>query len=156
TFNAVISSKDPPFKKSFRDHRLMPRVALIDPQLACSAPKHVTAWAGMDALTQCIEALVSRKATKESRRFAGCGMNRVGRAIRKTVQMPDLQSARERMAYAAFSSGLALANGGLGLAHGVAAGLGSLKGTAHGLACAVMLPAAIEVNKDVLFEDRFK
>ena len=57
--------------------------------------------------------------------------------------------AREAMAYAAYLSGMALANSGLGLAHGVAAALGIHCGLAHGLACAVMLPTALRVNKDV-------
>jgi alcohol dehydrogenase class IV len=149
TFNAVISSHDPPFKKSFRDHRLMPKVALIDPQLACSAPKNVTAWAGMDALTQLVEALISRKATEESRRHASDGLLHFRDALRWVNRIQDHRDGRERLAYAALQSGLALANGGLGLVHGVASGLGALKETPHGLACAVMLPIAVSTNSSV-------
>jgi alcohol dehydrogenase class IV len=53
------------------------------------------------------------------------------------------------MAHAALLSGIALANSGLGLAHGVAAGLGVIARVPHGLACAMMLPAAMEVNREV-------
>jgi alcohol dehydrogenase class IV len=53
------------------------------------------------------------------------------------------------MAQAALFSGLALANSGLGLAHGVAAALGVYCRVAHGLACAVMLPTALKANRDV-------
>ena len=52
------------------------------------------------------------------------------------------------MAHAALFSGMALANSGLGLAHGVAAGLGVLAKVPHGLACAVMLPVALRVNRE--------
>jgi alcohol dehydrogenase class IV len=149
TFNAVISSRDPPFKKSFRDHRLMPKVALIDPQLACSAPKNITAWAGMDALTQLIEAYISKKATPITKRIALEGMDCFLRAIQEVYWTHSARWARELLAWGAYCSGIALANGGLGLAHGVAAALGSLKGTPHGLACAVMLPAAIRFNRYV-------
>ena len=53
------------------------------------------------------------------------------------------------MAQAALLSGMALANSGLGMAHGVAAALGSHCRVPHGLACAVMLPVALRVNRDV-------
>ncbi len=53
------------------------------------------------------------------------------------------------MAYAAYLSGVALANSGLGFAHGVAAALGIHCGMPHGLACAMMLPTALRVNRDV-------
>jgi alcohol dehydrogenase class IV len=57
--------------------------------------------------------------------------------------------ARETMAHAAFVSGMALANSGLGVAHGVAAAMGVHAGVPHGLACAVMLPSALRVNRQV-------
>ena len=153
TFNAVISSRDPPFKKSFRDQRLMPKVALVDPQLACSAPKQITAWSGMDALTQLIESLLSRKATWTTSLLAMGGLLAVPDSLRRVNADPNDRYAREMLAVAALRSGLALANGGLGLAHGVAAGLGALKGTPHGLACAVMLPTAVALNAYAHRED---
>jgi alcohol dehydrogenase class IV len=152
TFNAVISSRDAPFKKSFRDHRLMPKVALIDPQLACSAPRHITAWAGMDALTQLIEAYISRKGNRLTRRLAYSGIDHLDSAIRMVDRDPTAPGARMVLARAAYLSGLALANGGLGIAHGVAAGLGAMNGTPHGQACATMLPVAMKVNAGIKVE----
>jgi alcohol dehydrogenase class IV len=57
------------------------------------------------------------------------------------------------MSHAALVSGMALANSGLGMAHGVAAALGIECGTPHGLACAVMLPIALRVNLAEAFLD---
>jgi alcohol dehydrogenase class IV len=57
------------------------------------------------------------------------------------------------MAHAALLSGIALANSGLGIAHGVAAALGVHCRVAHGLACAVMLPAALRTNRDAALAD---
>ncbi|MEO1996195.1 MAG: iron-containing alcohol dehydrogenase, partial [Planctomycetaceae bacterium] len=73
-------------------------------------------------------------------------------SIARVVNDPADGSAREQMAHAALLSGMALANSGLGLAHGVAAALGVHCRVAHGLACAVMLPAAMRVNRVVAGE----
>jgi alcohol dehydrogenase class IV len=70
-------------------------------------------------------------------------------AIEEAVDDGGSRPAREAMAQAALLSGMALANSGLGMAHGVAAALGVHCRTAHGLACAVMLPIALRINREV-------
>lgn len=149
TRNAVISSYDPAFKKSFRDERIMPQIALIDPEMTVSVPPSVTAASGMDAITQCIESFISRKAKPIPQALAKQGLELAMVAILEAVQKPDSRPAREAMSHAALLSGLALANSGLGMAHGVAAALGVHARVPHGLACAVMLPIALRVNRDL-------
>jgi alcohol dehydrogenase class IV len=149
TKNAVISSDDPPFKKSLRSDRMIPRVALVDPELTLSAPPAVTAASGMDALTQLIESLISLKAQPVPSALARGTIPLAARSLEPAVRDPQNREAREGMSQAALISGLALANSGLGMAHGVAAALGITCGVAHGLACAVMLPAALEANREV-------
>jgi alcohol dehydrogenase class IV len=146
TKNAVISSYDPPFKKSLRDDRLMPRIALVDPELTVTVPPQVTATSGMDAITQLIESYVSRKSQPIPRALAVQGLKMAVPAIAEAVENPSARSAREAMAHAALLSGMALANSGLGMAHGVAAALGTHCRVPHGAACALMLPAAIHAN----------
>ncbi|MBN1589860.1 MAG: iron-containing alcohol dehydrogenase [Pirellulales bacterium] len=145
--NAVISSYDPPFKKSLRDNRLIPRLALVDPELTVSVPPAITAASGMDAITQLVESYLSRKAQPIPQALAMQGLRLALPSIAEAVREPASRGARERMAHAALLSGMALANSGLGLAHGVAPALGVHCRVPHGVACAVMLPAALRVNR---------
>lgn len=147
TRNAVISSYDPPFKKSLRSEKIMPRIALIDPELTVTVPPAVTAASGMDAITQLIESFISRKAQPIPRALCREGLRQAVPAIVEAVENPASRPARERMAHAALLSGMALANSGLGMAHGVAAALGVHCRTPHGVACALMLPVALRVNR---------
>lgn len=149
TKNAVISSHDPPFKKSLRDKGLLPRLVVVDPELAVALPPTTTAHTGMDAITQLIEAYVSCRAQPIPQALALSGLQLASDWIEVAVQQGNSRPAREAMAQAALLSGMALANSGLGLAHGVAAALGIQAGIAHGLACAVMLPVTMRVNRPV-------
>jgi alcohol dehydrogenase class IV len=149
TKNAVISSYDPPFKRSLRDDRLLPRVALVDPELSVSVPAAVTAASGMDAITQLIESYISRRAQPIPQALCLQGLQLAWSALPVAFREPTNQQARSRMAQAALLSGMALANSGLGLAHGVAAALGVHARVPHGLACAMLLPTALRVNAQV-------
>lgn len=149
TKNSVVSSYTPPFKKSLRSDLMLPRIALIDPELTVSVPAETTAWTGMDAMTQLIESTISRRARPLPRALALHGLELAGGAILEAVADGTSRRARESMAHAALLSGLALANSGLGLAHGVAAALGVHCRVPHGLACAVLLPVALRVNRPV-------
>ena len=146
TRNAVISCYDPPFKKSLRDNGLMPRVALVDPELTVTTPAETTAASGMDAITQLIESYVSKKTQPIPRALAVQGLRMAVPAMAEAVERPEHRPAREAMSHAALLSGMALANSGLGMAHGVAAALGTHCRVPHGVACAVMLPVAIRNN----------
>jgi alcohol dehydrogenase class IV len=149
TKNAVISSHDPPFKKSLRSDLMVPWIVLVDPALSITVPPNVTAQTGMDAITQLIESYISRRARPIPRALAVQGLQVALPAIVEAVENGSSRSAREAMAHAALLSGVALANSGLGMAHGVAAALGIVCNIPHGLACAVMLPPTLRANREV-------
>lgn len=149
TKNAVISSLDPPFKKSLRDDRMIPRIVLVDPELSVGVSPATTAWTGLDAITQLIEAYITRNARPIPQSFCLEGLRLALTAVERAVADGADRKAREAMAQAALFSGLALANSGLGLAHGVAAALGVQANVPHGLACAVMLPSALKANREI-------
>lgn len=149
TKNAVISSYEPPFKKSLRSDRMIPRAVLIDPELTCSLPPTTTAYTGMDAITQLLESYISRRAAPFPQALCVQGLQHALPALPRAYRDGQDRDARTAMSHAALLSGMALANSGLGLAHGVAAALGVHAKVPHGLACAVMLPAALRVNRPV-------
>ncbi len=149
TKNAVISSYDPPFKKSLRSDLMVPRLVLIDPELSVTVPPHVTAATGLDAITQLIESDISCRAKPIPQALALRGLEGVVPALRKAFHCPDDRPARELLAQSALLSGMALANSGLGVAHGIAAALGVHCRITHGLACAMLLPTAIRINSEV-------
>ncbi len=149
TKNAVISVDSPPVKKSIRSPMMVPRVVLVDPELAVSVPPETTAWTGMDAITQLIESYISKNAKPIPQALAMHGLTLALPAIRTAVRDGASRPAREAMSHAALLSGMALANSGLGFAHGVSAALGVFANVPHGLACAMMLPAALRVNRPV-------
>lgn len=177
TKNAVISSNSesdcsgagdglkPRFKKSLRSDLMVPRLVLADPELTVSLPARTTAETGMDAITQLIESYISRRAAPIPQALCLQGLKAAVPALPLAVRDGQHREAREAMSHAALLSGIALANSGLGLAHGVAAALGITCRIPHGLACAVMLPVALRVNRAVsqqqlaeleeLFDDGF-
>lgn len=153
TKNAVISSYEPPFKKSLRSDLMIPKIVLVDPELTVSLPRDITAHTGMDAITQLVESLISRRAKPIPRAICWQGLNLALPAMFKVSHDLTNRSAREAMSHAALLSGIALANSGLGFAHGVAAALGVHAKIPHGLACAVMLPSALQLNQEISQND---
>ena len=89
TRNAVISSYDPPFKKSLRSEKILPRIAWIDPQLTVSVPPAVTAASGMDAITQLLESFISRKAQPIPQALCVEGLRRASRRLPRPWRIPN-------------------------------------------------------------------
>lgn len=148
TKNAVIASYDPPFKKSLRSDFLMPHLALVDPELTVSNSPELTAACGMDTITQLAESFISRNSRPIPQALAMQGMRLALDSLETAVKDGSDRDAREKMAHAALLSGMCLANAGLGMVHGIAPALGTHCRVPHGLACAILLPAALRVNAE--------
>ena len=146
TRNAVLSSPENRVKVSLRSPRMLPRVALVDPDLCRSVPPEVTAATGLDALTQLLEAFVSVRATPFTDALCRDALPRVGRSLHRAWREGQDLGARCEMSLAALSSGLALANAGLGVVHGFAGPLGGMIGAAHGALCSALLEPVTRVN----------
>jgi alcohol dehydrogenase class IV len=146
TRNAVIGAPERRAKASIRHPSLLPRLALIDSTLTHDLPPSVTASSGLDALTQLLEAYVSRRAQPIADGLCLEGLARASWALRRAYHRPDDAEAREAMSTAALLSGLALANAGLGAVHGIAAPLCGGYPVSHGAACAALLPSVTAAN----------
>ena len=150
TRNAVIASPEHALKVSLRSPLMLPRIALVDPELTLSVSPAVTASTGMDALAQLIEAFVCRRANPVTDAFCREGMTRAARSLQRVFEDGQDMRAREDMSLAALLSGMALANAGLGAVHGFAAALGGLAEAPHGALCARLLPRVMAANLKAL------
>lgn len=153
TRNAVIGVPDKQFKASIRSELLLPRIAIVDPELAVNVPKEVTARSGMDALCQCIESFTSIGANPITDALALEGIVRAGRSLERAYRDGSDMDAREDMAMAALLSGITLTSAGLGAVHGFAAPLGANFPVPHGTVCAALLPHVIRENVAALRAD---
>lgn len=146
TRNAVLGVPEHHIKVSMRSPLMLPRLAVVDPDLTHSMPRSVTASTGLDALTQLIEVYVSNKANPLTDGLCREGLKRAGRSLLRAYEDGSNSSAREDMAIASLFSGLGLANAKLGAVHGFAGPLGGMFSAPHGAVCARLLPYVMEVN----------
>jgi alcohol dehydrogenase class IV len=146
TRNAVLAVAEHRVKVSLRSPLILPRVALVDPDLTHSVPPQVTAYTGLDALTQVIEPFVSVKANPLTDAICREGIQRAGRSLRRAYNDGSDAAAREDMALAALFGGLALANAALGAVHGFAGPFGGMFDAPHGAVCAALLPHVMAAN----------
>lgn len=152
TRNAVLASPEHRVKVSLRSPKMLPRVALIDPELTLSLPPGITASTGMDALTQCIEPFVSPAANALTDVFCRDGIQRAARSLLRAYHDGSEIDAREDLSAAALMGGLALANAKLGAVHGFAAPIGGMFDAPHGAVCAALLAPVMRANLDALRE----
>jgi alcohol dehydrogenase class IV len=146
TRNAVLASAEHRVKVSLRSPLMLARAAVVDPELTYDLPPAVTASTGLDALTQLIEPYVSSRANPMTDGVCVEGMRRAARSLRVAFEEGSNAAARTDMAVASLFGGLALANAGLGAAHGFAGPIGGEFPAPHGAVCAALLPHVMEAN----------
>jgi len=152
TRNSVLASPEHRVKVSLRSPLMLPRLALVDPELTHSMPPQVTSGTGLDALTQVMEPYVSQRANPLTDAICREGMRRAARSLRRAYEEGDDPAAREDMALASLFGGLALANAGLGAVHGFAGPMGGMFSAPHGALCGRLLPHVMAVNVRALQE----
>jgi alcohol dehydrogenase class IV len=146
TRNAVLQSTAHRVKVSLRSPHLLPRLALVDPELTFDLPPALTASTGLDALTQLIEPYTSCRRQPLTDALCLEGIRRAARSLRRACADGHDAAAREDLSYASLCGGLALANSGLGAVHGFAGPIGGRTGAPHGAICAALLPQVLAAN----------
>ena len=143
TKNAVITVPEHARKVSLRDDRMVAALILIDPALTDGTPHSQTLASGLDAVTQLIEPYLSARATPFTDVLCRPAIAEGLAALAELMERGEAPGARDRLAYAAYVSGLALANSGLGAVHGLAGVLGGETREPHGVICGRLLPEVL-------------
>jgi alcohol dehydrogenase class IV len=152
TPNAVINDQEKHTKKSIRHDSFLARVAVVDPELTVPLPPSVTAHSGLDAFVQAVESYTSKYAWPLTEGMSLRSAELTATHIRQAYHDGRDRTARTAMSASSLLSGIALANARLGIAHGLAHPLGVRLGLPHGLLCGVLLPFAIELNREAARE----
>ncbi len=159
---AVLTDTAHEMKVSSLSDLMRPKLAVVDPELAVTCPRQVTADSGIDALTHAVEAYTASDYTKlepdpakiqpyDGRTpmgdmLAERAIQLVGRHLVAAVQQPDNLDAREGMALAATLAGLAFSNCGVALVHAMEYPLGGILHCSHGGGNGMLLPHVMQFN----------
>lgn len=155
TINYVITDVEKVRKFVCVDTNDAPEVAVVDPEMMATMPAGLTASTGMDALTHAIEGYTTRGAWELTDMFHLKAIELIAKNLRDAVaeaKSGQPGSGREGMALAQYIAGMGFSNVGLGIDHAMAHTLSAHYDTPHGVACAMLLPIAMEFNKPVVAE----
>jgi alcohol dehydrogenase class IV len=146
TKNAVLASRQHGVKVSLRSDAMLPKLALVDPELTLSLPRALTAATGLDALTQVLEPFVSCQHNPLTDALSREGLLRSARSLRRAYHDGSDLAARTDLALVSLLGGLCLANAKLGAVHGFAGPIGGKFPAPHGAVCARLLPLVVARN----------
>ncbi|MFV8828937.1 iron-containing alcohol dehydrogenase [Alkalihalobacterium sp. APHAB7] len=143
----VITNTKTDVKMMIKQMAFLPEVAIVDPLLTVSSPKHVTAATGVDALSHAVEAFISQRAHPFTDHLALSAIKLIFENIRQAYAIGEDVVARENMALAALQAGVAFSNASVCLVHGMSRPMGALFHVPHGVSNAMLLPAVLEFSK---------
>lgn len=143
---AVISDPINQSKYALVDDRMIPDLAILDPELTVSVPKSVTADTGIDVFTHCLEALASTEATDFTDAASEKAMKIIWNDLVAVVNNGDDLTLREKVHNASCLAGIAFSEASLGICHSLAHALGGKFHIPHGRANALLLPLVISYN----------
>jgi alcohol dehydrogenase class IV len=153
TSNSVLTDTETRQKKSLRSPHMTARAAVVDVELTLAAPPALTAWSGLDALTQALESYISKKANPATRALAAEATGLLLAALPEAVRDGRDLAARTHVAQGSLLSAMAFSQSGLGAVHGLAHPIGLELDLAHGLTCAVLLPHVLRLNAPACGDD---
>lgn len=126
---------------------LVPKAAIVDPELTLSLPAALTAATGMDAISHCIETYLAPSFNPPADGIALEGLRRGWANIRRATEKPDDREARANMAITATMGAMAFQKG-LGCVHSLSHALGGINPKLHhGTLNAIFMPAVLDFNR---------
>ncbi|MEH7525454.1 iron-containing alcohol dehydrogenase [Bacillus sp. JJ1503] len=144
----VITNSSNQVKMKIKQPAFMPLIAIVDPLLTLSSPKHVTAATGIDALSHAVEAYLSKKAHPMTDSIALSAMKLIVENIQIAYSDGNNIKARGAMSLGSLQAGMAFSNSSVCLVHGMSRPIGALFHVPHGYSNAMLLPAVLEFSKD--------
>ena len=144
TLATVITDHNTSHKFPINDFPLIPKVAVLDPEMTRNLPPHLTSTTSMDALTHAIEAYIGGSTTAGTRAAALEAVRLISENLEEAYSNGNNMTARGNMLKAAFLAGGAFSKSYVGYCHAVAHSLGGQYHIPHGLANAVLLPYVLE------------
>lgn len=144
TIAAVIVNAETKHKYAVNDPKLMPKVAVLDPELTLSLPPLITAITGMDALTHAIEAYINRYGSREAYLYAKRAVKLIFENLEKAYTDGRDLEARENMLKASFYAGYAITRNCVGYVHACGHPLSGFYNLPHGQTMATILPIVLK------------
>ena len=133
-------------KLGFHSWHLMPKAAILDPDLTITQPARVTRVTGIDALTHALESAVCKKRNDISVAYSRAAFALLSRNFLTVLRDPGNHEARAAMLLGSAFAGTAIENSMLGAAHSAANPLTAHFGIVHGEAVGLMLPHIMRLN----------
>lgn len=149
---AVISDAATHMKMACGDPSAAVRVAILDPELTLTAPRHVTAMAGFDAIAHAVETAVTMRRTPLSDTFSHRAWHLLNDAFERVLLHPADAKSRAAMLLGSHFAGLAIEQSMLGAAHACANPLTARYNLPHGLALAILLRHVVRWNAGVALD----
>jgi alcohol dehydrogenase len=153
TWVSVITQPERRFKMSIKGARMFPALALVDPEVLNTLPRHLIASTGMDALTHAIEAYTVKAATPVTDLFAREAVARISDSLKDAFDdITGKPEARDNLMMGSTLAGVAFGNSDVGSVHCISESIGALFDIPHGVANAVFLPHVMRFNLSESFE----
>ena len=153
TVTAVITDEVLQHKYTVNSFSLIPKYAILDPEVTLTVPPGLTATTGMDALTHAVEAYIGRSSDRKAKKLALQAVSLIFSDLEAAYTDGKNRAARANLQRAAYIAGVAFSRAYVGYIHAIAHTLGGKYGISHGLANAVLMPIVLEQYGESIYEN---
>ena len=144
---SVITDHSRNYKLTVGSEYLLPKTAILDPELITTVPESVAASCGVDAFVHALEAYLSLAASPFSDMMAFRAMELIGKNLLVYIKDRSDKNASEAMLMGSLFAGVAFSHARLGNVHAMSHPVSAFFDVPHGLANAVLLPTVVEFNE---------